>query len=142
MLILLLFFISASRTLFLRLLLLVLQMDRDQVLDRGKQFIKTTYVERLLLLLSSDFVGSSLVDIWLEGSGLASRCRRLVTAPSSLHRPSPSTWLPTTFQFHLHTCTSFFFCDQRKEVKAGFQKMTRIPKPASGFSALILSLQS
>ena len=36
MLILLLFFIGASCTLFLSLLLLVLQMDRDQVLDRGE----------------------------------------------------------------------------------------------------------
>jgi len=72
-LILLLFFISASCTLFLGLLLLVLQMDRDQSSIGGRPFIMTTYVERLLLLLSSDFVGSGLVDIWLQGNGSALR---------------------------------------------------------------------
>ena len=121
---LILFFVGASDTLFF-LFFLALQNEIRFPIE-GWPFIKTTYGKRLLLFLGTNFIGSSLVNVWLQT--LESASRELHTgqmmSPFSPPRPSPSTWLPATFQSHLHVAQGVF-CDQHKEVKTDPQRMAR-----------------
>ena len=109
-LILLLFFVTASNTLFL-LLLLVLHRRIEIRFSIGRQLcFKTTHAKSLLLFFSSDFISGSLVDIWLQEPRVSPRGLESwgTIAPFSPPHPSPSIWLPTTFQSHLHVYKFFF----------------------------------
>jgi hypothetical protein len=113
-------------------------------IERGQPLTENAHVKRRFLILSSDFVSSSLVNIRLQGPKSASG------------RIHPIKLICYLFVFVVHllpfrsqqlsnlTYTWYkVICDQHKEVKSDRTKNeARIPKPASGFSFLILSLQS
>ena len=94
---------------------------------KGRRSIQeTTHGKSLLLLLSSDFIGSSLVDVWLQTFESTSvGCRK----DGRYHTFFSSSFIsfhfaPNNFPIS-PTRGTRFFCDQHKEVKADRQRMTR-----------------
>ena len=122
-----LFFVRASSTLFLLFLLALQDGSRSGSRSKGDRLFKRPLTVNASFSFSARTLSAAAWSTYgckpkVSFERVAQRPDDIT--PFSLHCPSPSIWLPTAFQSHLHVVQGFF-CDQHKEVKADRQRVTR-----------------